>query len=92
MYQKYRVCVSNFQNVRMRVVFSAAKIIAPGQVFRSQNSPPRVSPRPKSPAQGFSVAKVVRPGFFHGQNSPPKVFSVAKEVSLDVASSEVQQQ
>ena len=60
MYQKYKVCISNFQNVRVRMVLSAAKR-APAQVF----------PQPKSPAQGFSADKLARPGLFRGQNNPP---------------------
>ena len=36
--------------------FSAAKI-APALFFRSQNSPPKVFPRPKQPAHGFPQPK-----------------------------------
>ena len=62
MYQKYRVCISKFQNVRVRIVFPQPKQ-RPPKFFAAKIARP-----------GFSAAKIARPGFFRSQNGAPKVF------------------
>ena len=80
MYQKYRICVSKFQNVRVRISFrsqssphpispqfSAAQIARPW-FFRGQNSPPKV---------------------FRSQNSPPRFFPQPYTEFLHIVSSKL---